>query len=93
MSTVPPVDYERKYKQAKRMIYNIEKTSRETARDKDVKIDRLTRSLDALRSAIDFARTGQSKLTKEDIINQMQTELPSDDDEKEESYDDANPKS
>jgi hypothetical protein len=48
--------------------------------------------LDALRSAIDFARNGNSKLTKEDIINQMQTELPSDEDDKEESYDDANAK-
>lgn len=81
-------DYEKKYKQAKRMIYTLEKTLRE----KDEKIDKLTRSLDALRSAIDFARNGDSKLTKEDIINQMQTELPSDEDDKEESYDDANAK-
>ena len=70
------------------MIYTLEKASRE----KDVKIEKLTRTLDALRSAIDFARNGNSKLTKEDIINQMQTELPSDEDEKEESYDDANAK-
>ena len=82
------IDYEKKYKQAKRMIYTLEKASRE----KDVKIEKLTRTLDALRSAIDFARNGNSKLTKEDIINQMQTELPSDEDEKEESYDDANAK-
>ena len=85
---VSSADYEKKYKQAKRMIYNLEKTLLE----KDVKIDKLTRSLDALRSAIDFARNGDSKLTKEDIINQMQTELPSDEDDKEESYDDAHAK-
>jgi hypothetical protein len=89
---VPKVDYEKKYKYAKRVIHNLEKT----LTDKDAKLERSTRSLDALRSAIEFVQSGKSSLSKEDIINQMQTELQSSDDEeevevtkREDSYDDA----
>jgi len=88
----PKVDYEKKYKYAKRVIHNLEKT----LTDKDAKLERSTRSLDALRSAIEFVQSGKSSLSKEDIINQMQTELQSSDDEeevevtkREDSYDDA----
>ena len=92
MSQSKTATLEQKYKHAKRVVHNLEKALAEKdvqLAEKDKHLEYYVRSLSALRGAMERVQGGQTQLTKEEIMNQMQTELPSSDDD--EDPDDAEP--
>ena len=91
MSETKTADFRKKYKQSKRIVHNLEKTictHEQLLSEKDAQLEYYSRSLNVLRGAMERVQGGQAKLTKEEILNQMQTELPSSDDEEEEEDED-----
>ena len=72
--------YKRKYSAAKRIISKLEKQ----LETKDEKIQQYARSLKALRAAVERVESGKAELTKDEILYNMQTELPSSDEDDDE---------